>query len=212
VTISNGLVAVSNGVVVISNGVVALSNAVVFRATNAGGVNSIINNSNAPVLAFKSISAGANITITDTVTNLAIASSGGGGSGFPLSADADVGGFALTNIYKKSLTFTSAHTLATNESGIVFNNIGCTSREDFTLPSPTTGVWYTFICMDTDGLRVLLPAGSSVIQLSGLTTSTGTGGGYIDTATIGNTVTLICVSSTQWIAVSITGSGAWTTN
>lgn len=48
--------------------------------TNAGtGFTSLINASNTPIPAFKSISAGANVTLTDNGTNIVIASTGGGG-------------------------------------------------------------------------------------------------------------------------------------
>ena len=55
------------------------TNAVPRGLTNAGGANySIINASNAPTWALKSISAGSGVTITDTLTNLSIAATGGG--------------------------------------------------------------------------------------------------------------------------------------
>lgn len=205
VVISNGLVAVSNGVVVVSNGVVSMSNSV------AAYTNVVFARINGTKLAWPLTFTNTSGSGTNANGDINVTGSGGGSS-FPLSADANVGGFALTNLYLKNLTFTSAHTLVASESGIAFNNIGCTSREDFTLPAPTVGVVYTFVCMDTDGLRIILPAGTSLILISSLSTSTGTGGGYLDTTTIGNTVTLLCVSSTQWMAISITGGGAWTTN
>lgn len=86
----------------------------------------------------------------------------------------------------------------------VFTNEGTTAKRDFTLPTAVTGYSYTFVVQDSDGLRVVADTGNTIRIGSSVSAS----GGNIDSTTIGSTVTLVAINSTQWFAISTNGS--WT--
>lgn len=103
--------------------------------TNAGNSSySLINSSNSPVPAFKSLSAGSNVTLTDQGTNIVVAATGGGSSGVvPMAytfntisnstTETDVISITITNN-----TFTTGKTLRVKLWGDFVKNTGGTEN------------------------------------------------------------------------------------
>lgn len=70
-----------------------------------------------------------------------------------------------------------------------------------TLPDAVAGLTYTFICNDTDGIRVVA-AGGDTIRLNG---SVSIAAGYAESTTIGSVIKLVAIDITEWIAISVCG-------
>lgn len=95
----------------------------------------------------------------------------------------------------------SPNQLATSESSNVLTNQGATAENYEELPAAAAGYYYTFVCKDTDGMRVT-SIGDDTIRIGGYVTSAAS---YVSTTQIGNSITLLGVSSTEWVAISVTG-------
>lgn len=95
--------------------------------------------------------------------------------------------------------------VTTAESRTAFTNEGATARQDFTLPAAAANLSYAFIVQDTDGVRVIAGAGDTIR----IAASVSAAAGRIDSITIGDSVTLLAINSTEWIATSLVGAG-WT--
>lgn len=123
---------------------------------------------------------------------------GAGGSleGFARSVEANTAGSG------------APHTLDTTaDVGRLFSNTGATAENHVDLPTAAAGLLYTFVVTDTDGIQVNVASGDT-IQVGDLTATTGTGS--IESATVGDTITLVAEDATTWYAVS--GVGTWTVN
>lgn len=94
--------------------------------------------------------------------------------------------------------------LADNESGCTFTNEGASALVAFTLPAAVAGLQYTFICQDADFLSVNAQAGDT-IRIAG---SVSTGGGSKTATAIGDTLSIMAINATEWIATSV--NGTWT--
>lgn len=95
--------------------------------------------------------------------------------------------------------------VASANSNSIYTNEGATTRADFTLPSAAAGLGpYTFICQDTDGVRVIAAAGDTVQIASTVSASAG----RVDSVTAGSSITFVAINATQWIATSQVGT--WT--
>ena len=92
--------------------------------------------------------------------------------------------------------------LTTAESRKVLTNEGSTAKNYHTLPTAAAGLTYTFIVQDTDGMRIVAAA-SDTIRLAG---TISIAAGYIDSTTVGSTVTLVAINATEWVAVAINGT------
>ncbi len=71
-----------------------------------------------------------------------------------------------------------------------------------TLPAATAGQVFTFICNDANGMRVLAASGDT-IRLNGQVTISA---GYVETTVVGSVVKLICLDTTEWMAITIIGT------
>lgn len=93
--------------------------------------------------------------------------------------------------------------------GSIQNNSGASAGVTYNLPAAVIGNCYTFTVMDTDGITIDCN-GTDTIQFNATATSAG---GTIASATVGNTVTIICVDTGKWIVTSYVGTIAvtWTT-
>jgi len=94
--------------------------------------------------------------------------------------------------------------LTANDAGTSYNNAGATALVTFTLPAANPGVEFEFTCMDADGLRIQLTTSDLLRTGAGNTTNNGTA----TSTTVGATVRIMAVDTTNWIAKSITGT--WT--
>lgn len=99
---------------------------------------------------------------------------------------------------------TSAVTLLSTDSGGVYTNVGATTLVALTLPGAAAGLTYEFACMDTDGLRITAAAGDN-IRISGSVSSSG---GTATSTTVGTTLKLTALDSTNWVADYVTGTWA----
>lgn len=123
-------------------------------------------------------------------------------------SDADTDGVgALTRGYKVEANAT-ANTVDTKESdGYVFTDDGTDNgnTSDNTLPAAGDGRCVRAICRqgDVNDILKLTAVGDDTIRISGAITSAA---GNISCSATGGTVMLIAVSSTEWIAVAVTGT------
>ncbi|HMV47617.1 MAG TPA: hypothetical protein PLD20_01035 [Blastocatellia bacterium] len=115
-------------------------------------------------------------------------------------------GIGLLNMGRVISAKTSNYTVVANDSYTVFTNSGAAGSVNFTLPTASAGLHYTFY---VDAAQTLtITAGASTTIRSGASVTAAAGN--ITTSTVGNTVRLVAISATQWIAESLTGS--WTFN
>lgn len=94
--------------------------------------------------------------------------------------------------------------LAAIETNTVLTNEGSTATNYHTLPTAVAGYVFTFCVQDADGLRVTAAAADTIRVIDKVTASAG----YIESTTIGSTVTLVAINATEWFATSI--KGVWT--
>jgi len=139
--------------------------------------------------------AGANVTITNPysifVNNGIARFDDGLVTKYPLTT-LDTGGVASTP------------TLA-NQTNYTYINTGSTSKANITLPSAsvTDGVSnYKACVIDADGIRITAQSGDFIYNGSSASTS----GGYIESTTIGSCIELIIIDTTNWMAISSTGT------
>jgi hypothetical protein len=93
---------------------------------------------------------------------------------------------------------------AATDSGKVYTNEGATEQIVFNLPTAAAGLAFTFIIQDSDGIQVVANTGDT-IRVAGSATPAA---GNIQATTVGNTVKLIAINDTEWIAVFYVGT--WT--
>lgn len=99
---------------------------------------------------------------------------------------------------------TTDYTVLVTDSDTVFTNEGATAGVNFTLPTAVSDYTYTFIVQDADGITVTANTGDT-IRLAG---SVSAAAGNISSTTIGSAVILVCINTTEWVAISIVGT--WT--
>ena len=97
------------------------------------------------------------------------------------------------------------HTVVALESRRVFTNEGGTAEIVHNLPSAAGGGTYSYIIQDADGIRVNAAAGDTL--RIGATVSAAAG--RIQSTTIGDTVTLVAINATEWVALGMAASN-WT--
>lgn len=86
----------------------------------------------------------------------------------------------------------------------VHTNEGATAKIELTLPTAAAGLDYEFVVQDADGLKIIAGADDTIRVAAGETPAAG----YIECTTIGNTVRLVAINATEWIAISYVGT--WT--
>jgi len=99
---------------------------------------------------------------------------------------------------------TTNYSVLTGDSGVVFDNTGAGAEVDFTLPTAAAGLTYTFY-VDAAQIVKVIAGASTTIRLGGTVSASA---GNVQCAVTGGNVTLIAISSTQWVALDYTG--AWT--
>lgn len=130
------------------------------------------------------ITQGTGITVTNGSGSITIAANGGG---------------------NRTVTAkTSNYTVLSGDSGTVFTNTGAGGTVVLTLPTAAAGLTYTAY-VDA-GQTVQFTAGASTtIRLGGTASASA---GNITNNVAGGCVTLVAISTTQWIAIGYTGT--WT--
>lgn len=102
----------------------------------------------------------------------------------------------------------SPNIITAGESGKVFTNEGVSAANYHTLPTAQTGLTYTFIVQDVDGLRVTANSGDTIRIGKNVTAAAG----YVETTVIGSRITLIAINATEWVDVNYYGpwtNGTW---
>lgn len=94
--------------------------------------------------------------------------------------------------------------LGLGETGKALTNEGAVALNYHTLPTAATGLRYTFIIQDGDGIIITANTGDTIRIGSAVSASAGN----ISSTTIGNAVTLQAINATEWIATSVVGT--WT--
>jgi hypothetical protein len=140
-------------------------------------------------------SAGAFATTNTTASTSTVSGSGrfAGGLGVVGALYAGVGVSILTTT-----------SINANRSRGVFTNEGAVARVDIVLPTAAAGIQYTYIVNDADGFRITAATGDT-IRIAGTVSAAA---GYIESTTVGSTVTLVSINVTEWIATSV--NGTWT--
>jgi len=87
----------------------------------------------------------------------------------------------------------------------VFTNEGATAEVYLNLPTAVAGLSFNFVCQDTDGIRIIANTGDTIR----LGVSVTAAAGNIKTFTVGNTIKLVAINATEWMAIASTGDGAW---
>lgn len=99
----------------------------------------------------------------------------------------------------------SPNILTAGEVGKTFTNEGSGAANYHTLPTARAGLGpFTFVVQDSDGMRIVANTGDTIR----IAASACPAAGYIECSTIGNTVTLLAINATEWIATSYVGT--WT--
>lgn len=98
---------------------------------------------------------------------------------------------------------TSGTSLAATETGKIITNEGASALLSDTLPTAAAGMRFTYIVQDSDGIRVNANTGDTIRIAGDVTASAG----HIDSTAIGDSITLVSINATEWIATSV--SGTW---
>lgn len=119
----------------------------------------------------------------------------------------NTGGYLKTKLLVETLA--TGNSAATNTFGIGFNT-GASALVTMNLPAASVGQTYTFYVTDADGIRITPnTSAAGTIRISAAVSSAGNAGGYIQSTTIGSSVTLT-TDGGDWYATSIVGT--WTSN
>ena len=113
----------------------------------------------------------------------------------------------ITNVVVEAKTngTASPYLVVSSDDQKVFTNEGATEEVYITLPLASPGLGFTFICQDTDGLRITANTGDTIR----LGVNVSAAAGNIKTFTVGNTIKLIAINSSEWFAIASTGDGSW---
>lgn len=151
-------------------------------ATTAPSNGEILIGDTGNIPAKATLTQGAGITITNGAHSITIAASGGG---------------------NKTVTAkTGNYSVLSGDAGVVFTNTGAAGTVIFTLPTAASGLNYTFY-VDAVHVVEVLAGASTTIQLGGSISSSA---GNFQAGTSGYCVTVVAISTTQWVATAITGN------
>lgn len=95
-------------------------------------------------------------------------------------------------------------TLTASDTGKVYTNEGASAQIVFNLPTAAVGLNFTFVTQDADGIQIVAASGDTIRIAASATPAAGN----ISNTTIGNTVQLVAINATEWIATYYVGT--WT--
>ncbi len=114
---------------------------------------------------------------------------------------------AITGLYANVLGVVGATTSnqgAADSYRTIYNTSASTGLLTVNLPAAAINIQFTFICMDTDGIKIVAATGDEIRVIDKVTATAG----YIQSTTIGSVVALVAIDSTTWVATSV--HGVWT--
>jgi hypothetical protein len=141
------------------------------------------------------------INLVATAGGITLSSSSGLATGDPITGD---GTAALKGFLKAVTDDADAHSVLVTESGTVLTNAGSIGPYAFTLPAAAAGLEFIFVVMAAPELRVT-PAAGDLININGVAADAAE---YWTANAPGESLHLVAVDATNWIAVSYTGT--WT--
>lgn len=94
--------------------------------------------------------------------------------------------------------------LAAAETRTLLSNEGATAQNYHTLPAAAAGLVFEFFLQDADGIRVVANTGDTIRVLSLVSPAAG----YVESTTIGSSITLKAINATEWVTTSAVGT--WT--
>lgn len=141
------------------------------------------------------------ITLTSTAGGITLNASSGITTGDAVTGD---GTAALGGFLKTVTDDTDGKVLAVTESGTVQTNAGSGGAAAWTLPAAAAGLEYCFVVMAAQELRPT-PAAGDVINIAGVA---GDAAEYWTANAVGESLCLVAVDGTNWVATSYTGT--WT--
>lgn len=106
------------------------------------------------------------------------------------------------SIEASTATSGSPNQLTAGESNKIITNEGATEKSYQILPSASSGLTFTFMIQDADGMRVTASSGDT-IRLEAYESTTA---GYIESTQIGSSVELVAINATEWMAINLLGS------
>ena len=142
------------------------------------------------------------ITLTATAGGIQLNASSGITTGDAITGD----GTAALSGFKKVVTDDTdgVAALSVTASGTVQTNAGAGGAAAWVLPAAAAGLNYCFVVMAAQELRAT-PAGGDVINIAG---TAGDAAEYWTANAVGESLCLVAVDGTNWIATSYTGT--WT--
>ena len=141
-----------------------------------------------------------NTTSTTTISS--------GSGGIVMAGNVSNDGTNTLGGFLKTVTDdTDGKTLNVNESGTVQTNAGAIGAAAWTLPGAAAGINYCFVVMAAQELRVT-PAGGDAINIAG---SQGDAAEYWTANAVGESLCIVAVDATNWVAKSYTGTWAQAT-
>lgn len=90
------------------------------------------------------------------------------------------------------------------DSGKIFTTIGSSGEVDFTLPTNSSGLRYTFIVGVAHILKIIANTGSTLSLADSISATSGN----MTSSTIYSSITMVSIVSNNWVALQSTG--AWT--
>jgi hypothetical protein len=93
--------------------------------------------------------------------------------------------------------------VATNfDTDKVFTNEGATGPVTFVLPTANVGATFTFYVQDANGVVIQAPP-SQTVRVGTLVTAPG---GSVSSVTVGSSVTLVVINTSEWVAIAFVGT------
>jgi len=116
------------------------------------------------------------------------------------------GEWAVPDFVGLVVSKTGNYTISDSESGTVFTNEGATGLITLTLPAAATQLQFIFVHESTtNGANIKIQAASGdTIRIN---TTVSSSGGYVQSGQVGETILLVAINATEWIAISGFGFG-----
>ena len=109
------------------------------------------------------------------------------------------------NSYVNVLIDTNGETLTNDHSGRIITNTGATGGQTFNLPPAVKGLHFIFSLSAAQNIDVNPQNDDKIL---GLGLSTSPGDAIRSNTTVGTTVELVAIDSTNWLPISVVGT--WT--